>query len=90
MRIQMLLIPTAGFQIISTNLFVVTGRPKTSIFLSLLRQCLVLIPCILIFGRIWGLWGVVAAAPAADGCSLFITGTMIFFELRKLRGAKAA
>jgi Na+-driven multidrug efflux pump len=87
MRTMMLLLPTAGFQIISTNLFVVTGRPKISIFLSMLRQCLALIPCMLIFGRIWGLWGVVAAAPVADGFSLFVTGTMIFFELRKLRGA---
>jgi putative MATE family efflux protein len=87
MRTVMILLPTAGFQIISTNLFVVTGRPKISIFLSMLRQCLALIPCMLIFGRIWGLWGVVAAAPVADGFSLIVTGTMILFELRKLRGA---
>ncbi|MDR2923859.1 MAG: MATE family efflux transporter [Treponema sp.] len=85
MRTMMLLLPVAGFQIISTNLFVVTGRPKISIFLSMLRQCIVLIPCIFIFGHIWGLWGVIAAAPVADALSLFVTGTMIFFELRKLR-----
>jgi Na+-driven multidrug efflux pump len=86
MRIMTLLLPVAGFQIISTNLFVVTGRPKISIFLSMLRQCLALIPCMLIFGRLRGLWGAVAATPVADCFSLFITGTMIFFELRKLRG----
>jgi putative MATE family efflux protein len=85
MRIMMLLLPVAGFQIVSTNMFVVTGRPKISIFLSMLRQCIALIPCILIFGRIWGLWGVVAAAPVADAFSFFVTGTMIFFEMRKLR-----
>jgi len=90
MRTMMLLLPTAGFQVVSSNLFVVTGRPKTSIFLSMLRQCLALLPCIFIFGRVWGLWGVVAAAPVADGFSLFVTGTMIFFELRKLRSAAAA
>jgi Na+-driven multidrug efflux pump len=87
MRTMTLLLPAAGFQIISTNLFVVTGRPKISIFLSMLRQCLALIPCMLVFGRIRGLWGAVAATPVADGFSLFVTGTMIFFELRKLRGA---
>jgi Na+-driven multidrug efflux pump len=85
MRIMMLLLPTAGFQIVSTNLFVVTGRPKVSIFLSLLRQCLILIPCMLIFGRAWGLWGVVAATPVSDALALFITGTMIYLELRILR-----
>ncbi|MCL2181753.1 MAG: hypothetical protein FWB83_11580, partial [Treponema sp.] len=63
----------------------VTGRPKISIFLSMLRQCIAFIPCILIFGNIWGLWGVVAAAPVADGFAFLITGIMIIFELRKLR-----
>ena len=85
LRITMLLLPTGAFQIISTNFFVVTGRPKISIFLSSLRQCLILIPCIFIFGRIWGLWGVIATAPVSDALSLIITGIMIFFELRKLR-----
>ncbi|MCL2044363.1 MAG: MATE family efflux transporter [Treponema sp.] len=88
MRTITLFLPAAGFQIISTNLFVVTGRPKISIFLSLLRQCIVLIPCILIFGRIWGLWGVIAAAPVSDVLSVLVTGTMIIFELRKLRGTQ--
>jgi putative MATE family efflux protein len=87
MRIMTLMLPVAGFQIISTNLFVVTGRPKISIFLSMLRQCLALIPCMLVFGHVWGLWGAVAATPVADAFSLFVTGTMIFFELRKLRAA---
>ncbi|MDR1411680.1 MAG: MATE family efflux transporter [Spirochaetaceae bacterium] len=86
-RIQMLMLPLAGFQIVSSNVFVVTGRPRTSIFLSLLRQCIALIPCILIFGRVWGLYGVVASAPVADGFSSILTGILIFFELKKLRTA---
>jgi Na+-driven multidrug efflux pump len=87
MRTSMLLLPLAGFQIVSTNMFVVTGRPKTSIMLSMLRQCIALIPCILIFGHIWGLWGVVAAGPVADGFSFIVTAILISFELRKLRAA---
>jgi putative MATE family efflux protein len=87
MRVQLIFLPLNGFQIVSTNFFVVTGRPKISIFLSMLRQFIVLLPCMLIFGRIWGLWGLVAAAPVADGFSFLLTGIMIFFELRKLRGA---
>jgi Na+-driven multidrug efflux pump len=85
MKTSMLLLPLAGFQIVSTNLFVVTGRPKISIFLSLLRQCIALIPCIILFGKYWGLWGVVKAAPVADGFAFLVTGTLIIFELRKLR-----
>jgi Na+-driven multidrug efflux pump len=90
MRTMMFLVPVAGFQVISSNLFVVTGRPKISIFLSMLRQCIALIPCIFLFGHFWGLWGVVHAAPVADGFSFLVTGMMIFFELRKLRSAGGA
>ncbi|MDR1970959.1 MAG: MATE family efflux transporter [Treponema sp.] len=89
MRIAVILLPLNGFQIVSTNMYVVTGRPKVSIFLSLLRQCIVLIPCMLIFGSIWGLWGVVAAGPVADGFSFILTAVMISFELRKLRRESA-
>jgi len=85
MRVMLLLLPVAGFQIVSTNFFVVTGRPKISIFLSSLRQCLALIPCLIIFGKIWGLWGLVAATPVADTFSFLLTGTLIFFEIKKLR-----
>jgi putative MATE family efflux protein len=87
MQTMMMLLPLNGFQIVSANFFVVTGRPRTSIILSMLRQCIALIPCILIFGRIWGLWGTVAAAPVADGFSFLCTGIMIIFELKRLRSA---
>jgi Na+-driven multidrug efflux pump len=86
----MMLLPVSGFQIVSTNFFVVTGRPKTSIFLSMLRQFIALIPCILVFGKIWGLWGVVFATPVADAFAFLLTGTMILFELRKLKRQMAA
>jgi len=85
MRIMMLFLPFSGYMIVSTNFFVVTGRPRTSIFLSMLRQCLVLIPCILIFGRFWGLWGVVAAAPVADAFSLILISVLIMLEIKKLK-----
>ena len=72
---------------VSANFFVVTGRPRMSIFLTMLRQCIALIPCMLIFGKVWGLWGVVAAAPVADAFAFLVTGTMILFELKKLKAA---
>ena len=87
MRIAMFMMPLNGFQIISANMFTFTGRPKISILLNLLRQCFFLIPCLIIFGRIWGLWGVVAAIPVADFMAFLLTGTVILFELKKLRKA---
>jgi putative MATE family efflux protein len=88
-RITTILMPMVGFQIISTNFFAVTGRPKMSIILSLLRQCIVLIPCIIIFSRVWGLWGAIAAIPVSDAVAILFTGAMIFFEVKKLRSAIA-
>ncbi|MDR0410848.1 MAG: MATE family efflux transporter [Treponema sp.] len=85
MQVSLLLLPLNGFQIVSSNFFVVTGRPKASIFLSMLRQFVALIPCIYIFGKVWGLWGVVAAAPVADGASFIITCVMILIEMRNLK-----
>jgi putative MATE family efflux protein len=85
MRIMFIFLPVNGFQIVSANFFVVTGRPKLSILLSMLRQCIALIPCMLIFGKIWGLWGVVYAAPVADGATFFFTGVMIIREMRVLK-----
>jgi Na+-driven multidrug efflux pump len=83
-------LPFVGFQIVSSNIYVVTGRPKISIFLTMLRQFIALIPCMLIFGRVWGLYGVVASAPVADGVSVSCTGILIYFELKKLRAAAKA
>jgi len=85
MRVAMLILPLNGFQIVSANMFAVTGRPKISIMLNMLRQCIILIPCLIIFGRARGLWGIVAAAPVSDGFAFLFTGTMIIFELRKLK-----
>jgi Na+-driven multidrug efflux pump len=90
MRIMMLMLPLNGFQVVSSNFFVVTGRPKTSIVLSMLRQCIALIPCIFIFGKVWGLWGAITATPVADGVAFLCTGTMILFELKKLRAQAQA
>jgi putative MATE family efflux protein len=90
LRTAMMILPLTGFQIVSSNMFAVTGRPKMSILLSMLRQIILLAPCILIFGRIWGLYGVIAAMPVADGVSVCVTAVMIFFELRRLNTAPPA
>ena len=85
MRVYMMMTPLFGFLIISINMFVVTGRPKISILLNILRQAVILIPCAIIFGNIWGLWGFYIAIPATEGICVIITGVFIFFEMRKQR-----
>lgn len=67
----------AGFQIIAANFFQAIGKPKRAMFLTLTRQVLFLIPAIIIFSKIWGLNGILNAAPFADITSAFVTA--IFF-----------
>ena len=88
MRVMFMMLPIVAFTLISTTFFVVTGRPKISVLLSLLRQCIILAPLALIFSRIWGMWGIIVATPVSDALVLLITGALIFFELRKLRGMR--
>ncbi|MDR0685425.1 MAG: MATE family efflux transporter [Spirochaetaceae bacterium] len=83
LRTALLVLPLNGFQIVSSNMFAVTGRPKISILLAMLRQIILLAPFILIFGRLWGLYGVIVAMPAADAVSVSITAIMIFLEFRQ-------
>ncbi|MDR3325386.1 MAG: MATE family efflux transporter [Spirochaetaceae bacterium] len=90
LRVSAIFLALNGFQIISTNMFVFTGRVKTSILLSMSRQAIFLVPAILILSRFFGAYGAVAAIPVADGLALALTSVMIFFELKKLNVQSAA
>jgi Na+-driven multidrug efflux pump len=79
-----------GFQIVSTNMFVVTGRPKMSILLSMMRQVIVLIPAILILGRLFGIYGVSIAMPVADFTTFCVTLVLIIREIKRLKAQEQA
>jgi Na+-driven multidrug efflux pump len=84
LRLGTLILPLNGFQVVSSNFFAVTGRPRVSAVLALMRQVLVLFPCVLLFGYLWGVRGVVSAMPVADGITVFVTAICIIRELKKL------
>jgi putative MATE family efflux protein len=85
MRISMLMLPIVGVQIIGAGYFQAVGKPKMSMFLSLSRQLLLLIPAILILPIFFQLDGVWASLPTADACSLLLTGSCLLLELRHLQ-----
>lgn len=82
MRIFLSMLPIIGFQVVSSNYFQATGRPKHSMLLSLSRQVLILIPALIILPRIFGLTGVWLAGPIADFLASVITA---YFVLRSLK-----
>ncbi len=76
-RMMMMMFPIVGFQIVVTNFFQSTGKAKVSMFLSLSRQLLFLVPALAIFSRIWGLWGVWIAMPFSDALATVVAAVMM-------------
>ena len=85
MRIFLFMLPVVGAQVISSNYFQSIGKAKISMFLSLLRQVILLIPCLIILPKIFGLTGVWLAGAVADGLSSLITLIIFFMSVRKLK-----
>ena len=65
-RINMLVFPVIGYQATVTNFFQTIGKVRISIFMSLSRQLLFLLPMLLLFSSLWGLDGVWFSLPASD------------------------
>ena len=85
MRIFLFMLPVVGAQVISSNYFQSIGKAKISMFLSLLRQVILLIPCLIILPKIFGLTGVWLAGAVADGLSSLITLIIFSMSVRKLK-----
>ncbi|MDR2085003.1 MAG: MATE family efflux transporter [Bacteroidales bacterium] len=85
LRIMSAMLPFVGFQIVASNFFLSIGYAKKSIFLSLTRQFLFLIPCILILPKFLGITGVWASAPLADLISAIVTGIMLLHQIKLLK-----
>lgn len=83
-RIDMIVLPVIGFQIISSNYFQAIGKAKIAIFLSLSRQVILLIPMLIILPPIFKLDGVWMAGPISDILSSIITGTFLYRDMRML------
>lgn len=82
MRLFLCMLPLIGGQIIVTNYFQSIGKVKISMFLSLLRQVIILIPCLIILPKFIGLTGIWAAGAASDFLSVIIT-TIVFIKYSK-------
>lgn len=74
-----------GFQIVATNYFQSLGMAGKSIFLSLTRQLIFLIPALLVLPRFFGLDGVWACFPLGDYLSSIVALGMLAFQIRRLK-----
>lgn len=83
LKLWTLCLPVAGFQIIAANFFQAIGMPKRAMFLTLMRQVIALMPCIVILAPIMGIDGILFAAPIADALSTIVTAIFFFPFIKK-------
>jgi len=89
LRISVTLFPLIGVPIVITNFFQSIGRAKVSIFLSLTRQFIFLIPSLLLLPPIFGLTGAWAAMPVSDGLATIVSIITISIFIKRFDKNKA-
>ena len=77
MRIVMFTFPIIGYQMVVTNFFQSIGRASVSIFLSLSRQMLFLLPMLIILPPIMGADGVWLSMPVSDTVASVVTAIVM-------------
>ena len=83
LHIWFMCLPLIGAQVMCANYFQAIGKIKISSVLNLLRQIIILIPCIIIFSSIIGLDGIFIAVPVADLSAFIITVLLLKNALKK-------
>lgn len=91
LRIAMIMFPFVGMQIVSTAFFQSIGQPGKSIFLSLTRQMIFLIPCLLILPHFFddpelGVW---YSMPIADLVATLLSGLLLYRQIRQFKRSAA-
>ena len=84
-RIVVMFFPIVGFQMVASNFFQSIGMAGKAIFLSLTRQMLILVPCLLILPHFYGQMGVWASMPVSDLLASLIAGIMLWWQFRQFR-----
>lgn len=93
LKVQFIMLPLIGFQIVGANYFQATGQPAKSIFLTLTRQILFLVPLLFILPHVLptiapgldGLDALYFAAPISDFLAIFTVGIFLIWEMKRLK-----
>ena len=85
LRLANFTVPVVGCQMVITNFFQSIGKAKVSIFLSLSRQLLFLLPVLLILPRFMGLDGVWMAFPISDFVAALVAVAIITKYMRQFK-----
>lgn len=83
-RVYFIFYPVVGAQIVIQNFFQSIGKPKISIFLSLTRQLLFLIPFLIVLPRYYGVKGVWASMCGSDLIAFIFALVTVIVMVKRL------
>ncbi len=84
-KIMFLAFPIIGFQMVTTNFFQCIGQVHKSIFLSMTRQLIFIVPLLYFLPQSYGLTGIWYTIPVSDILSTFLTGYFLYRTLRQFK-----
>lgn len=92
LRIAVMVFPFVGMQMVSTTFFQSIGYAGKSIFLSLTRQLIFLIPSVLILPHFFDdpVMGVWYSMPLSDAAAAILSGVLLSVEIRKFKQGNPA
>ena len=88
MRIVFMCFPIVGFQIVTGNFFQSIGMAGKSVFMSLTRQLLFLLPGLLILPYFWGTNGIWISMPVSDALSSIVAFVILYIQMKKFKNSQ--
>ena len=84
-QVMMLMFPIIGGQMVITNFFQCIGKVKISIFLSLSRQLLFLLPLLAVLPHFYNIEGVWASLPIRDLAAAIVAAAIMVAYMKKMK-----
>ena len=84
-RIAVLVFPIVGFQMVTSNFFQSIGMANKAIFLSLTRQLLFLLPCLIILPTFMGATGIWWSMPASDLAASIVAAILLYKQFQTFK-----
>jgi putative MATE family efflux protein len=84
LRLVILAFPMVGFQVVASHFFQAIGKAKISMFATLFRQVIGLIPLLFLLPEFWGISGIWLAYPIADSMAAVVVYLFLVREWRRL------
>ncbi|WP_340113895.1 MATE family efflux transporter [Maribellus mangrovi] len=84
LRIVILVMPIIGFQVVASNFFQAIGKAGLSLFATLFRQVIALIPLLIILPGFYGIDGIWISFPISDSLSAIVVAFILVREWKRL------